>query len=162
MPNAHDWANSDCIQRIVREGLRMYPVIPHVFREVDRNIHTKSTGMSTNKTSPHFIIPKGSIIVVQPFALLRSSNYYNSPDTFDPSRWINPSKEAIDAFMPFALGRRTCIGQRLAYAELYTVVAKLAAEYNLEVEVEGSICVGLTMHQNGTRLIARKAKSQLD
>mmetsp|Transcript_33479 Transcript_33479/g.50488 ORF Transcript_33479/g.50488 Transcript_33479/m.50488 type:complete len:134 (-) Transcript_33479:194-595(-) len=78
-------------------------------------------------------------------------------------RGIDPPRtEAIDAFMPFALGRRTCIGQRLAYAELYTVVAKLAAEYNLEVEVEGSICVGLTMHQNGTRLIARKAKSQLD
>mmetsp|Transcript_40200 Transcript_40200/g.60913 ORF Transcript_40200/g.60913 Transcript_40200/m.60913 type:complete len:344 (+) Transcript_40200:1271-2302(+) len=160
--NVYDWAKSDCIQRIVREGLRMHPVTSHIWRVLDKDIHTKSTGMSTKKASSHIVIPKGSIIVVCFPSVHRSSEHYNHPDTFDPSRWINPSKEAMDAFMPFALGRRTCIGQRLAYAELHTVIAKLAAEYNWEVEAEGSVCVGLAISRKGTRLIARKSCGQLD
>eukprot|EP00957_Ditylum_brightwellii_P210543 15365091-Ditylum_brightwellii.AAC.2 len=162
MPNVDDWANSDCIQNIVREGLRKHSLISHVLRIVDRDIHTKSTEMSTKKASADFIIPKGSTVVVCFPSIQCSPEYYKNPDTFDPSRWVNPSKETMDAFMPFSLGRRTCIGQRLAYSNMHTVIARLAAEYNWEIEVEGNVCVGLSIHQKGTRFVAKKIDSQLN
>jgi hypothetical protein len=46
--------------------------------------------------------------------LLYLDIYNDNVDTFCPSRWKNPTKEMLDAFLPFSLGKHNCIGQSLA------------------------------------------------
>mmetsp|Transcript_14897 Transcript_14897/g.21194 ORF Transcript_14897/g.21194 Transcript_14897/m.21194 type:complete len:346 (+) Transcript_14897:1059-2096(+) len=158
LPDTNEWANSDCLRRIVREGLRLHPaVIVGSTRTVGKDIHTKSSKKPRSDSSPGFIIPKGAMVWMPYLPMFRSPDHYSDPDKFDPSRWINPSKGAVDALMPFSVGRRNCVGQSLANAETHAVIARLAAEYNFEIKKEGDVNADcLTLNKKGTWLLAKK------
>ena len=60
-------------------------------------------------------------------------NYFPSPHTFNPERWLSPAALQLEnRFMPFSKGPRSCIGINLAYAELYLNVAYLVRKFDLE------------------------------
>ena len=56
---------------------------------------------------------------------------FPEPDKFRPERWLAPgSQERLDQyFCPFGRGPRICVGQNLAYAELYTVFAAVIRRF---------------------------------
>lgn len=65
-----------------------------------------------------FLIPKGTTIIGNLWAMHRNPRDYPDPDSFKPERWLNeklrrphPSKKAMN---PFGWGRRACSGQPLA------------------------------------------------
>jgi cytochrome P450 len=143
-----DWSRSEVLRIIVKEGLRLHPVVPGgSIRTIGRDIETK-TGM---------LLPKGSIIFMPFIMLLRNPIIFENENTFQPSRWEKPSKEMADAFLPFSLGKQNCIGQSLANAELHCIVARICAEFDLKVKEEGTVDYFLTLKPAGARLIARKA-----
>ncbi|KAI2621287.1 cytochrome P450 [Hypoxylon sp. NC1633] len=63
-------------------------------------------------------LPAGVVVLTQNYTIHRNEAIYQDPEKFDPSRWENPSGEAKNAFMPFGIGPRTCIGLNLARMEL--------------------------------------------
>ena len=84
------------------------------------------------------------------------SEGWDNPNVFDPSRWDNPSDDALKAFMPFSLGRKNCIGQSLAKAEIETVLASLFVDYQFSVDSEGTAEFTFAYHPVGARLFVSK------
>lgn len=54
------------------------------------------------------------------------------PFKFNPQRWIdNPRLSKY--LVPFSRGPRNCVGQNLAWAELYMMTAKLFRQFEMEL-----------------------------
>lgn len=86
------------------------------------------------------LVPRDTFVVVNQYPLYRSPLVFRNPDTFLPERFLpnttNNNNEAntaseTEAFQPFSLGRHQCIGQRLAWAELRLVIAKLLWSFDI-------------------------------
>ena len=140
-----NWTSSECLQRVVKEGMRLHPV-GRSLRETGRDI----------TTSKNELLPKGSFCVAHFLLLFRNPDIFEEPDSFLPSRWENPSRVMLDSFHPFSLGKQNCVGQSLAWAETFGIVARICSEFELSLESEGHVDFCLTVKPVGARLKARK------
>ncbi|XP_038059930.1 cytochrome P450 2J6-like [Patiria miniata] len=68
-----------------------------------------------------FMIPKGSLLVPNLWAVARDLKVWSDRDQFRPERFLNDKGEAVQAeeLIPFSVGRRSCIGEHLAKMELF-------------------------------------------
>lgn len=138
------------LQCAVKEGLRLHPVgADGGWRLLHKDLSTDS-----------YLLPKGTNVGILTLSMHRNPEYFDRPDEFLPSRWLNSSagvNEAMSlAFMPFSLGRRNCVGQSLAYCELYNCLAKLISCFEFHVVDEGKADYFLILKPVGAKLIARK------
>ena len=62
----------------------------------------------------------------------------------------------VDTINPFGLGKQNCVGQSLAKAEIFSIVAKIISEFDLSVEDDGAVDFFLTIKPVGTMLRARR------
>jgi cytochrome P450 len=82
------------------------------------------------------VIPRGTMVGVNPYCVMHNENYFSEPFLFRPERWLGEDehgeeaggKEARaamrEAFAPFALGETGCLGKAMAYHEMSLVIAK--------------------------------------
>lgn len=149
-----DYSNVKELQNVVAESMRLNPVIgTGSVRVLARDIVVESK----IEGEPDMLIPKGSSAFLTPYGRNRNANYYDQPDVFLPERWNDISiKNALKELMPFAVGRRDCVGQSLANAEIMTVLPKLLLDYNFTVVDEGRVENFVTMKPLGARLVAKK------
>ena len=138
------------LKNVIREIMRLIPVgDPGPAFQTGRDISCKEGSM---------IIRKGTNCFM-PFILPhRNQSVFKDPDVFRPERWEMADKPMHEAFMPFALGKRNCIGQSLAVAELYSVLPRLLAEYTFDVETEGELEFFLTLKYVGAQLKPMRAE----
>ena len=143
----NEYSTSPQLKAVVKEGMRLHPVAAAgSIREAGRDFIT----------SRNEIIPKGSICFL-PFILqFRNKDIFVEPDKFLPERWNNPTKEMVDALNPFSLGKQNCLGQSLAQAETFAIVARIITKFELSVETEGSVDFFLTLKPVGAILKAQK------
>jgi len=114
--------------RVIKEGMRLHPV-GNSLRKTGRDIHTKND---------EYLIPSGSICVCSFLLLFRNPDVFSpDPNSFVPSRWEDPTREMTDSFHPFTLGKKNCLGQSLARAEMFGIVARICSEFELSVEEDG-------------------------
>jgi len=133
---------------VIKEGLRLHPVAAMGFgRIIDNDIIIKQKGSDLD-----FKISKGTPVFMPNFSRHRDADYFEDPDVFRPSRWENPCEKAVSAFMPFGLGKRNCIGQSMANAELYSILVLLLSEYHFSIEEEGVSELKITMRPKGYHL----------
>jgi len=67
-----------------------------------------------------YIIPAGMRVMILLDAINRDKKYWDKPDEFIPERWFNIDESKIKSdihYIPFSMGPRICIGQRLAREE---------------------------------------------
>lgn len=132
---------------IIKESLRLHPVAATGSSRVSRKDYILDDGQC--------FIPKGSNLVFAPAIYFMNSKYFEDPYKFKPSRWYeNPSKKSEEAFLPFVIGRRNCIGQSLAVAQLFSVVPHIIKKFHLKIEIEGTEEFYLTLKPKGWRLTA--------
>ena len=80
-------------------------------------------------------LPLKTQVLASHYAAFHStSNFPDSPNTFNPSRWLPPNAPASQhpGFYPFSLGPRNCIGLKLAYLEMGLVLARLLWSFDIE------------------------------
>ncbi|CAH0720550.1 unnamed protein product, partial [Brenthis ino] len=100
-------------EAVIQETLRLYPPVPIVTRHADRDVQIKSC-----------IIPKGTLCSLHLWGAGRSHRAWGEDaDKFLPERWLLPSTSSNLGYMPFSVGRRSCIGKRYAMAILKTLLA---------------------------------------
>jgi cytochrome P450 len=67
-----------------------------------------------------------------------SPSLFPSASTFDPSRWLSDDAAQLERWLvPFSKGPRMCVGQNLAYCELFLGLAGLFRRFDLRVEEMG-------------------------
>ncbi|KAL9289325.1 Cytochrome P450 84A1 [Arabidopsis thaliana] len=102
----------------LKETLRMHPPIPLLLHETAED--TSIDG---------FFIPKKSRVMINAFAIGRDPTSWTDPDTFRPSRFLEPGvpdfKGSNFEFIPFGSGRRSCPGMQLGLYALDLAVAHI-------------------------------------
>ncbi|KAK3624133.1 hypothetical protein LTR56_021166 [Elasticomyces elasticus] len=115
------------LEAVCNEVLRLYPPVTATSR---RNIRDTRIGDQ--------FIPKGSNVVLSPWAINRASSMWG-PDAaeFHPDRWLgdkNGGATSPFAFLTFLFGPRSCIGMSFAKYELKCLVATLLMHTDLRLK----------------------------
>ena len=61
------------------------------------------------------------------------AEFFPAPFEFNPDRWLNPTPEMKEAYMPFSRGSRMCIGIHLATMELKMILASVVNSWELSI-----------------------------
>mmetsp|Transcript_14216 Transcript_14216/g.13737 ORF Transcript_14216/g.13737 Transcript_14216/m.13737 type:complete len:480 (+) Transcript_14216:122-1561(+) len=113
------------LDKVIKESMRLWPVAAGgSARLASKDIKFKD-----------MIIPKGSVLSLPQYVLFRMG--IQDPESFNPDRWDPDSpdlKQLNVSFLPFALGRRNCIGQNLAIFEMKLILATLYRSFRFELE----------------------------
>jgi cytochrome P450 len=139
-------------RNVFRETLRLFPPVGFFARE-----SAQARVMRGKK------VAAGASVLISPWLIQRHRDLWARPDEFDPDRY-DLDEEAIgpcardslkQAYLPFGMGPRVCIGAAFALQEASLVLASLTRHYRFE-PVDGHVPepVGrLTVRaQNGIRL----------
>ncbi|KFK30360.1 hypothetical protein AALP_AA7G251200 [Arabis alpina] len=112
-----DLANLPYLQNIVSETFRLYPAAPLLVpRSPTEDI--KIGG---------YDIPRGTMVMVNAWAIHRDPELWNEPEKFKPERFNEGGEEEdVHKLMPFGNGRRSCpgagLGQRIVTLALGSLI----------------------------------------
>ncbi|NXX29286.1 CP2DG protein, partial [Nicator chloris] len=72
-------------------------------------------------------IPKNTIVLANIDSVLADPGKWETPDQFNPGHFLDKNGNFVnrEAFLPFAIGHRVCIGELLARMELFIVFSTL-------------------------------------
>ncbi|CAG5121361.1 unnamed protein product [Candidula unifasciata] len=112
------------LEQVINETLRLFPPAPIMSRKA---AETRKYG--------HITIPKGAVVIIPIFLVLKDPKHFPDPEKFDPDRFTEENKATRDpmAFMPFGYGPRLCLGMRLAYLELKIALVHVLRKVTFEL-----------------------------
>jgi cytochrome P450 len=79
-------------------------------------------------------IRKRDVILIAPWLLHRHERLWENPNAFMPQRFLAPAPPPDRfAYLPFGVGPRVCIGAQFALTEATLALAKILANYRVEL-----------------------------
>lgn len=90
------------LERCLLEGLRLYPPVPYIARELKEDLKL---------SSGPYTIPAGATVVIGTYNLHRWDKIYPNPNVYDPDNFL-PERQAnrhFYSFIPFSAGPRSCV-----------------------------------------------------
>ncbi|MGH2857615.1 MAG: cytochrome P450 [Solirubrobacteraceae bacterium] len=109
------------LDAIVRESLRIRPVIPGVGRVVRERPFALG----------EHLVPVGIEIDPSIRTIHRRADLYPSPRTFSPERFLGPDPPDTYTWVPFGGGTRRCLGASFAQTEMRIVLTRVLARCSL-------------------------------
>jgi cytochrome P450 len=111
-------------ERVIREGMRLYPPAYVIGRRPTEDI----------TIGKHFI-PAGTNVLMSQWIVHRDPRWFAEPLRFDPDRWTEEAVSRLPkyAYFPFGGGPRVCIGNTFAMFETTLVLAMMAARFRFEL-----------------------------
>ncbi|XP_022539492.2 cytochrome P450 2D3-like isoform X2 [Astyanax mexicanus] len=78
-----------------------------------------------------YSIPKGTVIYPNLYSVLNEESQWKFPHKFNPANFLNEKGqfEKPEAFMPFSVGPRSCLGESLARMELFLILVTLLRRF---------------------------------
>lgn len=147
-PTLATLADLEVTERVVNETLRRYPSVNLSPRRAARDVEIGG-----------YHVPEGMRVHLSIWNLHRHEEFWDDPDAWRPSRWVDTSPEEQGyAFLPFLAGPHSCLGEELARLEATAVLATIGQRYWFDPVTE------LTLENAGTarpvdaapaRLVAR-------
>ncbi len=113
------------LKNVFKEVLRLYPPITFIPR-----VALKPCEIGGRK------VPRGAMIMVAPWTIQRHEKLWKNAARFDPDRWTPERANDIpkDAYIPFGLGPRICVGAAFASVEASLILARLLRRYDIRIE----------------------------
>ncbi|MER5835675.1 cytochrome P450 [Streptomyces sp. NPDC002130] len=100
-------------RRVLQEAIRKYGPAWLVTRTATRDLDLGG-----------HLVPEGADVVWSPYLHQHDPAVFSDPDAFDPDRWTTGNTAATrGSFLAFGDGRRKCIGENFAWAELQIILA---------------------------------------
>lgn len=138
------------LKAVIKETLRLHApggfTIPHLARE-DCNVDG-------------YMIPAGTRVLINLWALSRDANYWDKPDEFLPERFMDGSNKNTDfkgqdfQFLPFGSGRRMCPGIHSGKVTIEIMLANLVYCFNWKLpsgmkkeDIDMTDVFGLAIHR---------------
>ncbi|KAJ1306114.1 hypothetical protein OPQ81_010825 [Rhizoctonia solani] len=123
LPNIADRDSMPYVRSIVQEVLRWQPPLPLGFPH------------ATTKDDEYcgYLIPKGSIVMANIWAMSRDESTYKSPEVFDPERFMDAETPSTPVF---GFGRRGCPGNYYAEASLFIMFASMLAVFDIKPKTD--------------------------
>jgi cytochrome P450 len=111
-------------EQVVHEGLRLYPSVWTVAREVVADCEVGGVQLA-----------KGTQLLASQWAMHRDARYYENPEAFVPERWTPAFKKSLPrgAYFPFGDGPRVCIGNHFAHLEAMLILASIVQRWELDL-----------------------------
>ena len=108
---------------VINEALRFFPIGDH-----ERKCVKEYTVPGTT-----FTVPKGMMVLLPATGIMSDDKYFPDPEQFNPENFSKENKEKRNpyAFMPFGIGPRNCIGNRLAQLNLKSGLVHLVSGYKV-------------------------------
>ncbi|GFR80075.1 cytochrome P450 2U1 [Elysia marginata] len=117
LPSLNDQDNLPYLSAVIMETQRYASLVPMLQRKVTENFDLLG-----------FNIPKDSLVILNMRSCLYDSKPWGDPDTFRPERFLDGAGKLLKPppeFVPFGLGRRSCLGERMAKMELYLFLSAM-------------------------------------
>ncbi len=123
-PEMSDMRYLELVRNVFRETLRLFPPVGFMVRQA-----SSACPMHRKK------IEQGSTVVVSPWLIQRHRDLWADPDVFNPDRYNDDaSRESLkQAYLPFGMGPRVCMGAAFALQEATLILASLVREYRISV-----------------------------
>ncbi|MBI5930837.1 MAG: cytochrome P450 [Chloroflexi bacterium] len=124
VPAVENLSNLPYTQAVLQESMRLYPPAWVISRQA---INDDEIG--------GYPIPMGSAVIVSPYVMHRNPNYWEKPEQFNPTRFLDDSRPWRPPFsyFPFGGGARQCIGMNFAMMEAQLILATVAQKYQLHL-----------------------------
>nr|XP_028598512.1 cytochrome P450 27C1-like isoform X2 [Podarcis muralis] len=125
IPDAHDVPNLPMIRALLKETLRLYPVLPGNGRVTQKDMIVGG-----------YLIPKGTQLALCHYATSYQEENFPLANEFQPERWLRKSNmDRVDNFgsIPFGYGIRSCIGKRIAELEIHLALIQLLQNFEIKI-----------------------------
>ncbi|KAM5134799.1 1,25-dihydroxyvitamin D(3) 24-hydroxylase, mitochondrial isoform 1-T1 [Mantella aurantiaca] len=121
VPSAEDLRHMPYLKACLKESMRINPSVPFTTRTLD-----KETVLGD------YVLPKGTVLTINSHVLGSNEECFDDWSKFRPERWLQ-DKSTINPFahVPFGIGKRMCIGRRLAELQLQLGICWLVKRYNI-------------------------------
>ncbi len=108
---------------VFREALRLYPPITFIPRVAAQDVEVAGVGAR-----------KGAMIMIAPWTIHRHRELWRDADRFDPDRFADPAQKrsVAEAYLPFGMGPRICVGAAFATIESGLILARLVRAFDFE------------------------------
>ena len=123
-PRFEDFDALPYAEQIVKESMRCYPPVFAVARKA-----------AADTRIGDYFVPAGSEVGVWIYMTHHDPRWFPQPENFDPERFANAEsvQRMKNAYLPFGLGGRTCIGKTFATIEAVLILATIAQRYHLSL-----------------------------
>jgi cytochrome P450 len=121
-PTLADLKNLPYTEQVLQEAMRLYPPVWSMSRQALTDVEIGG-----------YIIPKGSEVNLNTYAMHHDPRWWEEPERYIPERF-NPDRQASVprmAYLPFSTGPRVCIGNSFAMMEARLILAATASQYRL-------------------------------
>jgi cytochrome P450 family 135 len=116
---AMDSGDDDYLEAVLKESMRLHPVIPMVVRTLMRPTNVCGWDLPAGVTvGPSILIAHG-----------RPDNH-REPERFDPARFVGPNPP-VNTWIPFGGGVRRCIGAGFSLMEGVAVLRAVLSAYDV-------------------------------
>ncbi|CAI9103151.1 OLC1v1001597C1 [Oldenlandia corymbosa var. corymbosa] len=152
VPDTESIRNIKSLTMVIHESLRLYPPATIMSREVFEDMKFGD-----------IVIPKG--VNVWAFVLTLHTNpeiWGNDSYQFNPQRFVDGVAKACkypQAYMPFGMGPRICLGQHLAMVELKILIALIVSRFSFTLSptyIHSPVLRYIIVPQHGVNLYFKK------
>jgi 26-hydroxylase len=154
LPSLDDLPNLPYTEAVILEVMRRATAVPlgtthctsryvPIRRELKAFLNFGILLRRTTQLNGH-TVPKGTQVIPLIHAVHMDPALWKDPEVFNPERFLNAEGQVVkpEYFIPFGVGRRMCLGDALARAELFLFFSSLLHVFSLQVP-EGAELPGL-------------------
>jgi cytochrome P450 len=115
------------------------PYTEAVLLEIQRRGNVVPTALlhTVNATThlENYVLPKGTHIIPNLTVVLMDPAVFPNPDKFIPERFLNENGSFVPHpnVVPFGVGKRRCLGETLAKAELFVFFVSLLHKFDIKL-----------------------------
>ncbi|XP_036400145.1 vitamin D 25-hydroxylase [Megalops cyprinoides] len=123
-PSLEDRPQMPYVEAVLHEVLRFCNVVPlGIFRATSEDAQVRG-----------YSIPRGTLVITNLYSAHFDEKYWSHPDVFSPERFLDCRGDFVrrEAFLPFSVGRRHCLGEQLARMEMFLFFTTMMQRFRLQ------------------------------